>query len=403
MKKASIILKTSIILTASMAASIASAESIMKPFNDKGYGTIFGRIQSVSMSRNYDIDDNNSTDGANSTLGGILGYTTPEFAGFDAGLAYNYAGEIYYDNNTDLLANDAIDIFNEGWLRYNLGAVNLNKTTITVGRKINNAEVFRADDIRQKSRSLEAIQAESTDIDNLRIAGGQAFQSSGVFQKGDMWKFNNFGDTFGAAEDTDGVTWLESTYTGVKNLELAVFDALAWDVANMLGTRIKYDITSKTSILGYGRVEFDTGSARSFNGSALGVSVVQKLGQFRLEGGYLGIYDDGLNFQQATTGFNHALGLSLMIYAGQWNAGADSFYFKATTKIEATGTILYALFNYTDNSDQDTHGYELDFIAKQPIIENLLVVFKGGIGQLETPFDYDKTGTDVRLFLTYNF
>ena len=61
-------------------------------------GTVSGRIQSLSMYR--DFDSKGGLNGANSTIGIVLGYTTPEFAGFDAGLAYNYAGEIHQKERT---------------------------------------------------------------------------------------------------------------------------------------------------------------------------------------------------------------------------------------------------------------------------------------------------------------
>ena len=382
----------------SLPALSVPAASIMKPFNDMGYGTISGRIQSLTMARDYDTDAQISSNGANSTLGGILSYTSPLFSGFDAGLAYNYAGDIYSNNNTDLLGNDAIHILNEAWGRYSFGGIR-----ITAGRKINNGEVFRADDIRQKARALELVQLESRGLENLQITGGHAFKASHVFQKKDLWEFNDFGDVFAAEDDTDGVTWLEGLYTGISNLELVVFDAMAWDVTNMIGTRIQYTFTPGTSILAYGRVEFDTGGAPSHNGSTFGVSLVQHISQFRLEGGYLGLYDDGLKFEQMTTGFNHALGNSLMIYTGQWKAGADTYYLKATTKVETTGTILYLLANYTDNSTLDENGYELNCIVKQPVVENLLAVFKYGYGKVDTSSGYNKTGTDVRFFLTYSF
>ena len=405
MKKIPFILKTSIVLAS--VASIASADSIMKPFNDQGYGEISGRIRSVTMARDYDGKGNAS----NSTIGGIIGYTTPEFAGIDAGVAYNYAAEIFDNNHTAMLWNDEIDILNEAWARFNFGAAGADKTTLIGGYKINNGEVFRADDIRQKSRSLLAVLAESKDIDNLRITGGHAFKASDVLQ-GETngkhrWDFRDFGDIFSthdyshptknAYDDTDGVSWIETMFTGVDNLEVALFDAYAWDVVNMLGTRIQYNVTSETAILAYGRYETDTGDMSSYEGTAFGASVVQKVASVRLEAGYFGVYSDGLKFNQFTTGFNHALGSSLMVFAGQWNPGSDSYYFKATTKIEATGTVLYTLFNYNDN---DNDAYEWDLIAKQPVVDNLMAVVKFGMGR---KVQGDLSGTDIRFFLDYNF
>ncbi|MEA2067619.1 MAG: hypothetical protein U9P12_00325, partial [Verrucomicrobiota bacterium] len=115
--------KTTLMLATTLVASFASAESIMKPVNDLGYGTVSGRIQSLSMYRDFE-NTTGGDNGANSTVGIVLEYTTPVIAGFDAGVAYNYAGEIYDNNTTGLLANDEINVLNEGWARYNFGALN---------------------------------------------------------------------------------------------------------------------------------------------------------------------------------------------------------------------------------------------------------------------------------------
>ena len=166
--------KTIVLLSFALASSTVSAESIMKPFNDKGYGTISGRIQSLSMYRDYDDVGN----GANSSLALQFGYTSPEISGVDAGLVYINAGEIYTNNNSGILANDDFNVFNEGWLRYNFGALDLSGTSIVVGRKVRNSEVFRADDFRQKARSIEAVQFETGDIPDTRLIVGHAHKLS---------------------------------------------------------------------------------------------------------------------------------------------------------------------------------------------------------------------------------
>lgn len=396
--------KIVLILATAMVASLASSESVMKPFNDKDYGTLSGRLQSLSMYRDYDNGLNNYS----TTLGLILNYVSPEMEGWSLGAAYNGAGVL---NSMDygkvnnpgeaLVANGRISVLNEGYLNYNLQALGLTNTTATLGRRINNAEIFRADDIRQKARSIEAIQAESKDVENWRFAGGHAFEQSGILDIGNRWKFRDYGKVFGKTYDTDGVTWGETSYTGIEKLDVALFDAVAWDVANMIGTRAKYDLNEKTALLGYYRNEFNIGRAAGHSSNVLGLSLVQKVGQVKLEGGYFGVYGDTLEFNQLTTGFNHALGASLMIYTGQYVGGADTFYIKATTKLEETQTILYTLCNYTIlNKGPVDNAMEFDFIAKQPVGKNLTVCGKAGLGYRDAA---DTLATDLRLFLTYAF
>jgi len=410
--------KTTIILASATVASFAFAESAIEQFNELGYGTLSGRLQTLSMYRDYD----NGANAHATTLGIQLNYLSPELEGWTVGAAYNGAGvldSMDYDTSSNpgeaLVANGRNNVLNEGYLNYNMAAFGLTNTTATAGRRINNGEVFRADDFRQKARSITAIQAESKDVENFRIAGGHAFELSNWMASGDNWKFNDFGDVFGAGYNTAGITWGEGSYTGIENLEVALFDAIAYDVANLLGARAKYALSEETALLAYYRNERDVGKAADRTSNAFGLSVEQKAGAFILEGGYFGVHGGDLHFQETTTGINHALGSSMMIYAFQFDQGADTLYAKATTKLEKTNTTLYGLYNYTRLDKSKTHGsagialrqaQELNLVVKQPIpkIDNLTAALKVGLGYRDGVAGAGNTfGTDTRLFVTYTF
>ncbi|VGO21637.1 hypothetical protein SCARR_03711 [Pontiella sulfatireligans] len=374
---------------------MAGAESIMKPFNDQGYGTISGRVQYLGMYRDYD----NGNNGNASTMGIVLNYTTPEVAGFDAGVGYNYAGELFNGDNSSLNANGNINVFNEGWLRYNFGALGYSNTTVLAGRKINNGEIFRADDFRQKSRSIETVQFQTQDLTDTKLTVGHALRMSSWIQVRDLADFNEFNEVFGTDSSSAGVTWGELVNNCVEGLEIALFDAYAWDVANLIGTRVKWDVLEDSAILGYYRHENDVGDASTRNSEAFGLSLQQKIGRVTLEPGYFGVRGSNLRFQEATTGINHALGSLMMIYAGQFNGGTDTAYLKAVTKLEKTDTTLYGLYTYTWNKSSD-EAQELNLVVKQPVAKNLTVCFKGGVGYRE---EQNTTATDARLFATYTF
>lgn len=394
------------ILNILMLTACSWSESVFTPLNDKGYGTLSGRIQSLTMYRDFECKNAN---GANSTIGIVLGYTTPEIAGFDAGVAYNYAGDIYENNTTTLLANDDINVLNEGWIRYNFGALNFSNTTALVGRKINHGEVFRADDYRQKSRSIEAVQLETKDVSNTRLLVGHAGKMSNWIQAKDYWKFRNFADVFslvanGITYETDGITWGEAVNNSVDKLEVALFDAYAWDVANLFGTRIKWNVTEKGALLGYYRNETDVGRMATRNSNAYGLSLQQKIGAFSIEPGYFGVRGDDLLFQELTTGINHALGASLEICSYQFAGDSDTAYIKAVTTLESTKTVLYALYNYTWHEIHPFDGQELNIVIKQPVAENLTIAYKGGVGYRSmNDGTSDTIDTDNRLFITYTF
>jgi hypothetical protein len=393
--------RTALIIMGVMTASLASAGSVLQPFNDKGYGTVSGRVQFLGMHRNFD----NGNNGHASTLGGILGYIAPQWRGLDAGLAYNYAGTVEDGgSNPHLPANDDIHILNEAWARFTPSTAGLSETSIVAGRRISNAEVFRADDFRQKSRSIQAIQIETNDIRDTALTIGHASQLSNWIDSGTRWEFNDFGNVFGVGYHTDGLTWAEGVYTGIANTEVALFDAYAWDVSNLAGTRVKYNASDSTSLILYYRHENDVGKAESQNTNAYGISVAKKLGTVNVEPGYFGVHGDDLNFQETTTGINHPLGSSMIIYPSMFAGGADTVYLKVTTKIRQTA--LYALYNYTwqDKPSYNYDGQELDLVAKQTLLENLFVALKFGIGHRDGKHGANNTtATDTRLFLTYLF
>ena len=367
----------------------------VQKFNELEVGTISGRVQSLTMVRDY--ADNGLGNGANSSLALELRYLSPEIAGFEAGLTYDVSAEFWKKNNSGLLLNDNINVLNEAWLRYRITT----NTSVTVGRKINNGEVFRDNAFRHKARAIEAVQLDINEFENLKLSMGHALRMSNWLQTGDRWDFNDFGDVFGAGQNTDGITWGELVYTGVENLEIALFDALAYDVAYLIGTRVEWNVATNRTLIGYYRHETDVGDAEDGDSDAFGISFRQKIGRLTLEPGYFGVRGDNLHFQEATTGINHPLGATMMLYASQFNGGADVAYLKATTKIGKTK--LYALYNHTWHSKTPYDGQELNVVITQPICDNLTVAFKGGLGHRELSGGGDTTATDVRLFVTYTF
>ena len=389
-------MKKLVLLMIAVAVSVFAENCPVKKFNELGYGTISGRIQSLTMYRDY--ADNGSRWGANSSLGIELRYLSPEFAGFDFGLTYDGAAELFKNNNAGLMVNDDINVLNEAWLRYRV-TTNL---SVTAGRKVNNGEVFRSDCFRQKPRALEAVQVDYTGIENLKLTVGHAIRMSNWIQGGDRWDFNNFGDVpgFGAGEKTDGITWGEAVYTGIDNLEVALFDAYAYEVANLFGTRIKWCATDESALLGYYRHESGVGDVVT-DSDAFGLSLQQKIGDVTLEPGYFGVRGDNLRFQETTTGINHALGALMMIYSGQFAGDSDTAYLKAVTKLGST--TLYGLYTYTWNDALPYTGQELNVVVKQPICDGLSVAVKLGGGYRDLDAGGSTTATDARLFITYNF
>jgi predicted porin len=392
--KSTVITISAAVLSTLISVSAGPVVAAPVPVEKKDYGSFSGRIQNLSMYR--DIELAGKGYGYNSTLGLVLEYHSPEFGGFDLGLAYNYAFTLFEGGKPALLANDDINVLNEAWLRYSFG-----DSEIVAGRKVHNTEVFRTDDFRQKARAVEGLQFTTKAIPDTTLTVGHAVRLSSWIDAGKRWYFNDFGNVFGAGYETDGVTWAEALYTGCDGWEIALFDAYAWDVANLIGTRIQYDITDDARLIAYYRHEGDVGRAMSRQSDAYGLSYQQKVGKVTIEPGFFAVHGANLQFQELTTGINHPLGASMIICSCQFDGGARTAYIKATTKVGKV--TLYGLYNYTWHDKNPFDGQEANLVIKYPVTDCFTVCFKGGIGYRDQRVGNNTTSVDGRLFITYTF
>jgi hypothetical protein len=402
-----------------MTAMITRGGGAVEQFNDLGYGTLSGRLQTLSMYRDYD----NGINAHSTTLALQLDYLSPEKSGWSIGASYIGAGVLdsmdyaTAPNPGDaLVLNGRVNVLNEGYLHYKMDSLGLTNSTALIGRRTNNGEVFRYDDFRQKRRSLEALIVETRDIENTQLTFGHAWKESNIWGTDShptisSWAFQDFGEVFNTGYDTDGVTWGEGVYKGIEKLEIAAFDAIAWDVVNLLGVRARYAIGQETALLAYYRNESDIGRNDGHDANVFGLSAAQQIGEVTLEGGYFGVFGDNLEFEELSTGINHALGSSMMIYSQQFNGGSDTLYLKAVTTLEASRTVLYGLYNYTQHDTDKAgaiqrYGQELNLVVKQPVpkLDNLSAALKVGLGYRDGINGVPDTfATDTRLFLTYTF
>jgi len=391
--------------------SVAAAESLLKPVNDLGYGTWNARLQTLSMYR--DVEGAKVANAYSTTAGLLIGYTSPELAGFSSGLTWIYVEPVDSSRGSDdgklLLSNGRVNVINEAWLKYRFESLGLTNTFIKAGRQVLNGELFRSDEIRQKPRSVEAVQLTTKDVPGFAATFGHAFRLSNVLDNQDGWRFNDFDEVLTPASryDSHGITWGEAVFTGVTNLEIAVYEAYVHDIANVTGGRTRYALTDSTALLGYFQHADSVQSAESvapFSSDMFSLAFEQKAGGVTFEPGWFSVHGDDMLFHETTTGLNHPLGAPLLIYSGPFNGGSDSAYLKATTKIGKTS--LYMLYDYTwqEHSRYAYDGQELNFVVKQPINDNLSVAVKLGAGyQNRTDGKSNTTATDARLFVTYNF
>lgn len=397
-------------LSALVSLACSAADSLLDPINDLEFGTLSLRAQTLSMYRDYEGVGN----GYSSTLGLQLDYLSPEWENLQLGVSYarvdvlHTAGGLFGEDGEGLVFNGRVNVLNELWLSYGLDVVGLTDTSIKVGRMVVNGEVFRADEFRQKKRAVEAVSLTTKMIPDTVLTLGHAIRLSNVWDSdsngpGLSWEYNEMEDVLGVTTyNADGVTWGEFVNTSIDKLEIAGYEAYAHDIANIAGGRVKFQLLDDTALVGYYRHENDIGRGNGHRSDMFGAAVQQKIANVTIEPGFLSVSGDSLLFTELSTGINHPLGSSMMIYAGQFNGGSDTVYLKAVTKIHST--TLYALYNYTTHSRDNFTGQELNVVVKQAIGDHLSVALKMGVGYRDWERDGDNTlATDSRLFVTYTF
>lgn len=394
-------------LAALLVYSGAADDSVLDRLNELGYGKLSLRLQSLTMYR--DFEANTPDDAFATTLGVRLGYTSEEWKGLSLGAVYDYVAPAHASDESEagtvLLSNGRVSNLTEGWLQLRLTMLDLDKTTLSGGRMVINGEVFRRDEFRHTPRSLEAIVLTTGDIPDTLLSIGHARKMSNWIANEDAWTFNDFGeDVFKVGYETDGVSWAEAVYTGIDQLEFAVFDAYAYDIANLAGARARYAISESTALTCLYRHEGDVGDGSEHEAEVFAGGIQQKVRKVNVETGYFGVRGDNLKFQETTTGINHPLGASMIICPSMFFGEADTAYIKATTTVGKTA--LYTLYSYTwhDHSLTPFNGQEVNVVVKQPVTDHLSVAVKVGAGHRDRKDGSDdSTSLDSRLFVTYTF
>lgn len=78
---------------------------------------------------------------------------------------------------------------------------------------------------------------------------------SHYLQAGDLWEFNDFEKVFKVEGDSAGVSWVDMLFTPNENVEVGVYDAFAWNITHLVGTRTKWNLSEDLSLLLYARME----------------------------------------------------------------------------------------------------------------------------------------------------
>jgi len=237
--------------------NVFGAEDLSSMFSE---GKVSGQIREFSISRTMDYSNPTKDDYTRkaNAIGGHIKYETGDLNGLSLGTAfYTTNGFLNDSSKTDYtkvdptllgVNNDAYSILGEAYLQYKSG-----NTIFKGGRQKLATPLAGADDARMLPNLFEAYLLINTDIaDTTLIAGhvtkfaqgtfGRAYNGgflaatagySATDTRNQVGTFTNMG-TYAIGQETNGVSVVSATYTGVKNLKVQLWDYYAHDILNAI-------------------------------------------------------------------------------------------------------------------------------------------------------------------------
>ena len=236
--------------------TVNAAEDLSSMFTE---GKVSGQVRMFHIDRDYMGTVETHRNGT--ALGGHLKFETADFKGLSVAAAFYTTNRIFegeeidtYDPTLFGLNGKNYALLGELYAQYGIG-----NTTLKFGRQKLDTPLAGSDDARMVPNLFEAYLAINKDIpDTTLIAGhvtkfaqgtfGNAYNAaastanavlsatagySAVDSRTNVGKFMNAGE-YAVGENTEGISVLSATYTGIDKLKLQVWDYYAWDILNAL-------------------------------------------------------------------------------------------------------------------------------------------------------------------------
>jgi len=279
MKK--IVLSAAALLTAVSIQAIETpteAPTVKHPMTLSG-GEVSGQIKAMHIITDK---DNNWTPNTGSGYLGTLKYVTPEFIkGLKAGAAFYINGDTGLTDwgavsNTDptddiktaqgmftSVGGEENSHLGQAYLEYNNGKMiqakagrMILKTPLTTIQHSLMPNFYEAYALGTKA--ISGLNLGITHINKISYGSraatdwsliGEKTKTAGVsrpmYQQStasgvEQTKFTNMGHAAGTAESTNGITALNATYTGIKNLKISIWDYYAHDISNNIYAEVTY-------------------------------------------------------------------------------------------------------------------------------------------------------------------
>ncbi|MGR3179347.1 MAG: hypothetical protein ACUZ8E_14965 [Candidatus Anammoxibacter sp.] len=416
-------------------STVANAGESFLSLAEKGYGTVSGKIQYLTMGR---IRDGN--DGFGSSLGGdahsgslalTTNYASPVFKGFSIGLQYVHSEEIYSEGNFDNgrknpaynLSNSGFSKLNNAFLRYDFSNIGLKDTSLTIGRQSLDLTFATKYNIRQKAQAFEAIVFATNIIDNLAVTIGHLSKFSSWTSKDDLNtgnssnKFIDVENVESVPYNTKGFQFIETRFTGIPNTILTVYDYFGHDLYNTFGFKVDYTFNPDSTFIQYNPKlhyikQWDVGRFAKDAGTPVGADVIQAglkmtKGNFSIEPGIFWVTGDGPE-DTLHAPFQPAYIIEEPLFEIDIGYEGGSFsYFLESSYAWGGKNSLYVLFLQTEHRNNlAPSGYSREFnlIYSRDITEKSFFKIKLGTVEYEND-DSVRDGwlDEYRFFLGYRF
>ena len=415
------------------AAAADGAENLSTMFSE---GKTSGQLRAFSISRALSgTADYTRTANA---VGGYLKYETGAYEGLSLGAAFYTTNGVFNDDDKlsaefdpTLLGPDnrSYSFLGEAYLQYKRG-----NTMLKVGRQKLDTPLAGSDDARMLPNLFEAYLAVNTDLPDTTFVAGHVTQfAQGTFgraytggvlsatsgysyvdAKNQAGHFVDMGQ-YAIGVETDGVSVISATYTGIDHLKLQVWDYYAWDILNALYAQadVSWNCLFSDSVKPYAAAQLIQQDAV---GDKLAEALADNATYWALKAGAkFGNANVYAAYSKNETG--HVItpwgGMPAftqgMVTRHQFIAEAEAYKVAASYNwkdfgVNLTSAVYYTSFDLTDNAGYGTArtttepGFDLQYYPEA--VKNLQIRLRGNF-----PDDYNN-GLDwdeYRLIVNYNF
>ncbi len=419
---------TLVALTGLMSAEEVEKETCpLRNVNDLGIGTFSGKVQSLTMFRDYNSRGGDMPNADTSTLALTLNYKTEDFNGFYFEAEYIGSMKAFGKDHNEVRAiNDTFSLMSVASLNGSLKALGLEKTDIKLGRFV--ADYFWAPNIapRQKGQYIEGAEIRINEIENHAISLGWVNRFS-TWSTTDAWV--DFSSEFESAadiavggdygEDSDGTFFFDYVYTGIEGLNFNFANLYTDNVMNTTMTHFEYDLNEKWAILGTYYYQESVGygdEAFGSNGAGLRAQIIEGGLKYKYNEdayttiGYWKILgdNDGDTDESLKTPFQDNLVYSWPLMGDPNGAGAGNqgVYVEGFTPINEKSWLWAMAAYYNPGASSGSYnGTELNAVYGYDFNDSWSASLKLGVAFLDAndTGEDDTVCYDTRFFVTYKF